>query len=69
MAFFKLHKIDTTPVTKHINDSVGIAFVVLGVILLAFSFIAHITTNILLYLGLLLIIIGIAGYIYGLKHS
>lgn len=69
MAKFKLHKINTAPVKKHITSTTGIVFVVLGVILLAFDFITGITTNILLLLGLTFIIVGIIGYIYGIKHT
>lgn len=69
MAKFKLHKINTESVKKHITATTGIAFVVIGVVLLAFDFIAGLTTNILLFFGLLFIILGIIGYIYGLKRT
>ncbi len=51
MAKFHIHKFDKQRVTKHLTPTVGISFVVLGVALLAFSFMADVSTNTLLYIG------------------
>lgn len=69
MVKFHIHKFDKQRVTKHLTPTLGISFVVLGVALLAFSFMADVSTNTLLYIGLLLIVAGIAGYVYGLKQQ
>ena len=69
MAKFSLQKFNPTPLFKYVTVTAGICMVVLGVLLLAFSFVAQISTNILLYAGLLFVIAGIAGYIYGFKQK
>lgn len=47
--------------------SLGMTFIVLGVLLLVISFVMSIKTNIILFAGLFFIIAGIAGYVYSLK--
>ncbi len=47
--------------------SMGLTFVVLGVLLLAISFLMDVKNNILLFTGLFFIVVGIAGYVYTLK--
>lgn len=49
--------------------SMGIAFIVLGVILLTASFAFALQSNTLLYIGLILIVAGSCGYIYSLKKG
>ena len=53
----------------HALSSMGMAFIVLGVLMLAVSFVMNIKSNILLFAGLFFIIAGIAGYIYPLKKG
>jgi hypothetical protein len=48
---------------------IGIVLIVAGAILLLISYLLHHTTNGMLLTGLLLIIIGIVGYIQGIKRS
>ncbi len=69
MAQFKLHRINTEPVKRHITSTTGIAFVVLGVLLLVFSFVASLTSNTILFVGLLFVVLGIAAYVYGIKRE
>lgn len=76
MAKFKLHNVTNgflknarTQMMKHFNVTVGISFVVIGVILLSFSYIASLESNYILYIGLFLIILGIVGYVHGLKNE
>ena len=76
MAKFKLHNVTngflknaSTQMMKHFNVTVGICFVVIGVILLSFSYIASLESNYILYIGLFLIILGIVGYVHGLKNE
>lgn len=47
--------------------SLGMTFIVLGVLLLVISFVMNIKTNIILFAGLFFIIAGIAGFVYSLK--
>ena len=47
--------------------SMGMAFIVLGVLLLASSFVFSVKSNILLFAGLFFIVAGTAGYVYSLK--
>ncbi len=53
----------------HALLSMGIAFVVLGILLLAVSFVMDIKSNILLFAGLFFIIAGTAGYVFSLKKG
>jgi hypothetical protein len=48
---------------------IGIVLIVAGAILLLISYLLHHTTNGMLLTGLLLITIGIVGYIQGIKRS
>ena len=49
--------------------SIGMAFIVLGVLLLAASFAFAIKNNIMLFAGLFFILAGIAGFVYSLKKG
>ncbi len=49
--------------------SMGMAFIVLGVLLLAASFVFGIKGNLTLFAGLFFIIAGVAGFIYTLKKG
>ena len=49
--------------------SMGITFIVLGVIVLAASFAFHVKGNFLLFAGLFLIVAGVAGYVYSIKKG
>lgn len=49
--------------------SMGITFVVLGVILLATSFVISQSNNTLLFAGFFLIVAGSCGYIYSIKKG
>ena len=49
--------------------SMGMAFIVLGVLLLAASFTLNIKGNIIHFAGLFFIIAGVAGFIYSLKKG
>ena len=48
--------------------SMGLAFVVLGVIVFAVSFLLNIKNNILLFAGLFFVVAGTAGYVYSLRR-
>ena len=47
----------------------GMAFIVLGVLLLAASFAMGIKSNVMLFAGLFFILAGVAGYIYTVKKG
>jgi len=47
--------------------SMGMAFIVLGVLLMAASFVFSVKGNIMLFAGLFFILAGIAGFVYSLK--
>ena len=49
--------------------SMGMAFIVLGVLLLAASFALNIKGNIILFTGLFFILAGVAGFIYSIKKG
>ena len=49
--------------------SMGIAFIVLGVIILVASFAFSIKGNFLLFAGLFLILAGAVGYVYSIKKG
>ena len=49
--------------------SMGMTFIVLGVLMLAASFVFGIKNNILLFAGLLFIVAGTSGYVYSLKQK
>lgn len=49
--------------------SMGIAFIVFGVLFLASAFALSLKSNILLFAGLFFIIVGGIGYIYSLKKG
>lgn len=49
--------------------SMGMAFIVLGVLLLAASFVFNIKGNLMLFTGLFFILAGIAGFVYSLKRG
>ncbi len=49
--------------------SMGLAFVVLGVLLLAATFALGVKGNQVLFAGLFLILAGVAGFIYSLKKG
>ena len=49
--------------------SMGMAFIVLGVLLLAASFAFSIKGNVILFAGLFFIIAGVAGFIYSIKKG
>lgn len=49
--------------------SMGMTFIVLGVLLLAASFAFAIKNNIMLFAGLFFILAGIAGFVYSLKKG
>ena len=49
--------------------SMGMAFIVLGVLLLAASFALNIKGNIILFAGLFFILAGVAGFIYSIKKG
>ena len=53
----------------HAIPSMGITFVVLGVLILAASFLMNLKSNLLLFAGLFFIIAGTAGHIYSLKKG
>lgn len=53
----------------HALPSMGMAFIVLGVLLLAASFAFAIKNNIMLFAGLFFILAGIAGFVYSLKKG
>ena len=49
--------------------TMGMAFIVLGVLLLAASSAMNIKNNSMLYAGLFFILAGVAGYIYTIKKG
>jgi len=49
--------------------SMGITFIVLGVVILAASFAFNVKGNFLLFAGLFLIVAGVAGYVYSIKKG
>ena len=49
--------------------SMGIAFVVLGVLIFASSYALSLKSNFLLFAGLFLVVAGSAGYVYSLKKN
>ena len=53
----------------HTLPSMGMTFIVLGVLLLAASFAFAIKNNIMLFAGLFFILAGIAGFVYSLKKG
>ena len=55
--------------TLNVIPSMGIAFVVLGVVILTASFFMNVKSNTILFAGLFFVIAGTAGYIYSLKKG
>ena len=53
----------------HTLPSMGMTFIVLGVLLLAASFAFAIKSNIMLFAGLFFILAGVAGFVYSLKKG
>ena len=53
----------------HTLPSMGMPFIVLGVLLLAASFAFAIKSNIMLFAGLFFILAGVAGFVYSLKRG
>ena len=49
--------------------SMGMAFIVLGVLLLAASFALSMKSNIMLFAGLFFVLAGVAGFVYSLKKG
>ena len=49
--------------------SMGIAFVVLGVIILASTLLFNMKSNLMLFVGLFFIVAGCVGYVYSLKKG
>ena len=49
--------------------SMGLAFIVIGVLILASTMVWSMKNNILLFTGLFFIVAGIAGYVYSLKQK
>ena len=47
--------------------SMGMTFIVLGVLLLAASFALSMKSNIMLFAGLFFVLAGVAGFVYSLK--
>lgn len=54
---------------KKMPPETGIILTVLGVLCLIASFVFNVSSNTLLYIGLLLIIFGITAYTNGIKHQ
>lgn len=54
---------------KHLQalPGMGMTGIVLGVLLLASTFVFNLKSNTLLFAGLLFIVLGTAGYVYSLK--
>ncbi|MBQ8154604.1 MAG: hypothetical protein IJ548_07710 [Paludibacteraceae bacterium] len=48
---------------------IGLLLIVAGTLLLLICYFLHQTTNLWLSTGLLMIVIGIVGYIQGIKHA
>ena len=53
----------------HTLPSMGMTFIVLGVLLLAASFAFAIKSNTMLFAGLFFILAGVAGFVYSLKKG
>lgn len=53
----------------HTLPSMGMTFIVLGVLLLTASFAFAIKSNIMLFAGLFFILAGVAGFVYSLKKG
>ena len=53
----------------HTLPSMGMTFIVLGVLLLAASFTFAIKSNIMLFAGLFFILAGVGGFVYSLKKG
>mgnify|MGYP000239505415 FL=1 len=49
--------------------SMGMTFIVLGVLLLAASFALSMKSNIMLFAGLFFVLAGVAGFVYSLKKG
>ena len=49
--------------------SMGMTFIVLGVLLLAASFALSMKSNIVLFAGLFFVLAGVAGFVYSLKKG
>lgn len=49
--------------------SMGMTFIVLGVLLLAVSFALSMKSNIMLFAGLFFVLAGVAGFVYSLKKG
>ena len=49
--------------------SMGMTFIVLGVLLLAVSFAFSMKSNIMLFAGLFFVLAGVAGFVYSLKKG
>ena len=49
--------------------SMGMIFIVLGVLLLAASFALSMKSNIMLFAGLFFVLAGVAGFVYSLKKG
>ena len=54
---------------KKYTPFVGLLLIVAGTLLLLVGYVLHQTTNLLLTIGLVMIIIGVVGYIQGIKHA
>ena len=63
----KINKKLTRPL--RIISSMGMAFIVLGVLLLAASYAFSVKGNLMLFAGLFFILAGIAGFVYSLKKG
>ena len=53
----------------HTLPSMGMTFIVLGVLLLAASFALSMKSNIMLFAGLFFVLAGVAGFVYSLKKG
>ena len=53
----------------HTLPSMGMTFIVLGVLLLAASFVFSMKSNIMLFAGLFFVLAGVAGFVYSLKKG
>ena len=49
--------------------SMGMTFIVLGVLLLAASFALSMKSNLMLFAGLFFVLAGVAGFVYSLKKG
>ena len=49
--------------------SMGMTFIVLGVLLLAASFALSMKSNIMIFAGLFFVLAGVAGFVYSLKKG